>query len=88
MRDIEFAFKESVNVKGPKKQEEDSCQLRYMLQQPMLKQQSYLILQASANDDLLFNRVDGSEVETVCPCGTFRTFDKNPDLHALKLEAM
>ena len=54
MRDIEFAFKESVDVKGFKKHKEDSCQLRYMLQQLMLKQQSHLILQASANDDLLF----------------------------------
>ncbi|KAL9037621.1 MAG: hypothetical protein Q9180_003614 [Flavoplaca navasiana] len=39
-KDIEFAFKESVDVKGFKKQEEESCQLRYMLQQFMLKQQS------------------------------------------------
>ena len=78
MRDIEFAFKKCVDVKGLKKQEEDSRPLRYMLQQLMLKQQSHLILRASANDDLLFNRVDGSKVETVCPCGTFRTFDENP----------
>ena len=78
MRDIEFAFKKCVDVKGLKKQEEDSRPLRYMLQQLMLKQQSHLILQVSVNDDLLFNRVDGSKVETVCPCGTFRTFDENP----------
>lgn len=78
MRDIEFGFKESVDVKGLKKQEEDSGQLRYVMLQFMLKQQSHLILQAGANDDLLFNRVDGSKVETVCPCGNFRTLDKNP----------
>ncbi|KAL8896174.1 MAG: hypothetical protein Q9192_003224, partial [Flavoplaca navasiana] len=30
MREIEFAFKESVDVKGFKKQEEESCQLRYI----------------------------------------------------------
>ena len=78
IRDIEFAFKKCVDVKGLKKQGEDSRQLRYMLQQLMLKQQSHLILQASTNDDLLFNRVDGSKVETVCPCGAFRTFDQNP----------
>ncbi|KAL9635971.1 MAG: hypothetical protein Q9204_002423 [Flavoplaca sp. TL-2023a] len=88
MKDIEIAFKESFDVKGFKKQEEDSCQLRDMLQQLMLKQQSHLISQASANDDLLFNRIDGSKIETVCPCGTFREFNKTPDSHALELEAM
>ena len=58
-------FKKCVDVKGLKKQGEHSCQLRYMLQQLMLKQQqSNLILHASANDDLLlFNRVNGSKVE-------------------------
>ena len=42
----------------------------------MLKQQNHLILQASANDDLLFDHVDGSKVKTVCLYGAFRIFDK------------
>ena len=43
----------------------------------MLKRHSHLVLQASANDDLLFNRVDRSKVETLCPCGAFRGLNKN-----------
>lgn len=81
IRDIESAFKKCVDVKGLKKQGvqvEDSRQVRYMLQQSILKQQSHLVVQASAKDDLLFNRVDGSKVETVCPCGASRTVDNNP----------
>ena len=80
-KDIEFAFKRCVNVKGVEKQNvhgERGRQLRYILHQLMLKQQHHLVSQASTNDDLLFNRVDGSTVETVCPCGAFKTVDDNP----------
>jgi hypothetical protein len=78
--DIEFAFERCVDVKGVEKQNvhgERGRQLRYMLHQLMLKQQHHLVSQASANDDLLFNRVDRSTVETVCPCGAFKTVDDN-----------
>lgn len=80
-KDIEFAFERCVDVKWVKKQNvhgENGRQLRYMLHQLMLKQQHHLVLQASANDDLLFNCVDGSTVETVCPCGAYKTVDGNP----------
>lgn len=43
----------------------------------MLKQQHHLVSQASAKDNLVFNRVYGSTVETVCPCGAFKTVDDN-----------
>lgn len=81
IKDIEFAFERCVDVKGVEKQNvhgERGRQLRYMLHQLMLKQQHHLVSQASANDDLLFNRVDGSTVETVRSCGALKTVDGSP----------
>lgn len=80
-KDIEFAFKRCVDVEEVKRQNihgEESHRLQCMLHQLMLKQQHHLVSHTCVNDDLLFNRVDGSTVETVCPCGAFETVDNNP----------
>ena len=57
-----------------------------MLHQLTLKQQHHLVSQASANDDLHLNRVDGSTVETVCSCGAFKTVDDNPRFTCARAE--
>ncbi|KAL8718671.1 MAG: hypothetical protein Q9225_004224 [Loekoesia sp. 1 TL-2023] len=77
IRDIELASKKCLGIDGFPDHEEP-YQLRDLLFRLMLKQRDYLAEHNIRNDDLLFQRVDGSEVEIVCPCGEYRSSDENP----------
>ena len=43
-----------------------------------LQQQGRLNLKRTAIDDLIYSRIDGSEIKTVCPCGAFKDTDRDP----------
>ncbi len=77
IKDIELASKKCLGVDSFPDHEEP-YQLRDLLLHLMLKQHDYLDEHSVRHDDLLFQRVDGSEVEVVCPCGDYRSSDKNP----------
>lgn len=44
----------------------------------MLKQERYLGELDVLNDDLFFERIDGSVVDNICPCGEYRSYDEKP----------
>ena len=82
--DIEIAFNKCSELQqnyasqqGKKEQKKD-CQLQGMLLQLMLMQKKKLDSVTSSNEDLVFNRIDGSTVDAVCPCGSYEVTDTKP----------
>ena len=79
--DIEIAFENCVDtqpIENQKIELSNGRQLRYMMHQLMLQQQGRLSLKRTAIDDLIYSRIDGSEIKTVCPCGAFKDTDRDP----------
>jgi hypothetical protein len=56
-----------------------------MIQQLMVMQQNHLATVKKAYDGFISNRLDGSTVDTVCPCADLEKRDVNPRSLALKL---
>ena len=82
--DIEFAAKKCMKLNTFKDQGEP-YQLRYLLLQLMLKQQCYLGKLDVLNDDLFFERVHGSVVDNICPCGEYEAMTRSHDINAPSL---
>ena len=85
LADIEIAFKkyselspQNYSSQQPKNQQEKDYQLQGMLLQLMLTQKKKLDSIIGSHQELIFNRIDGSTVETSCPCGDCRITDTEP----------
>lgn len=82
--DIDIAFKKCSELQQNyasqqrKNQQKKDYQLRNMLLQLMLMQEKKLDSVTGLNEELVFNRLDGSTVETVCPCGDYMVTDTDP----------
>ena len=78
---MEIALENCVDtqrIENQKIERSNGRQLRYMMHQLMIQQQRRLNLNRTVIDDLIFSRIDGSEIKTVCPCGAFKDTDSNP----------
>ena len=81
---IEIAFKKCSELQQnyasqqQENQQKKNYLLRDMLLQLMLMQENKLGSVTSANEELVFNRIDGSTVDTVCPCGDYIVTDTDP----------
>jgi hypothetical protein len=82
--DIEIAFKKCSELQQnyasqqQENQQRKDYQLRDMLLQLMLMQEKKLDSVTRLHEELVFNRLDGSTVETICPCGDYMTIDTDP----------
>lgn len=79
--DMEIAFENCVDtqrIENQKIERSNGRQLGYMMHQLMIQQQRLLHLNRTVIDDLVFSRIDGTEIKTVCPCGAFKDTDSNP----------
>jgi hypothetical protein len=83
-RDIAFALErckaaaEISKVRNLDVYKNSSYRLRHMLRDLMLTQQRHLASISGVRQDLIYNRIDGSTVQTVCPCGSYKTIDRQP----------